>query len=82
MKFRVTIEQYKLQTDWDGVPDGTMDWDKIYQQEIQIHIAEKAAREIEKLIADEGLSINSHEIRKTLFKELDETATGISGNPD
>jgi hypothetical protein len=67
MKFRVTVEHFKRDPDTEE-----RYWSYVLQREIKIGAAEKAAREIEKIITDEGLSIDSNELRKLLFEELDE----------
>ena len=73
MKFRVTIEQLKYPSDEFGYTDDHKPyWETIKTQEIEIHIAERAARQIEKLIRDEGLDINPNELRSILFEELHE----------
>jgi hypothetical protein len=74
MRFRVTVEQFKHPEGCGAIEcelDGPY-WDQIWQKELSIDIAEKAARQIEKLIRDEGLDINSSELRQILFAELHE----------
>ena len=73
MKFRVTIEHYAV----DPQNSTERYWSQVLRQEIQISVAEKAAREIEKIITDEGLSINLNELRKALFDELGENDVSL-----
>jgi hypothetical protein len=73
MTFRVTIEQHIHPN--CGAPDcedAGSQWVKIKQEIVKIHVAEKAARQIHKLIMDEGLDANLSELRKVLFEELHE----------
>ena len=74
MKFRVTIERYVVPVGCGAVEceHGGPGWEKIHSEEIEISLAERAARMIDKIIQDQGLEIDGGELRNILVEELGE----------